>query len=757
MERLLVEVHGTVQGVGFRPYVYSLATALGLRGFAQNRGAHLFIDVEGEPDALRAFVQTVAAKPPTHAVVDEVTSCPVSPAGWQIFSIAASQDTQTDVQVSPDLATCEACLRELFDPADRRYRYPFITCSQCGPRYTIVTGVPYDRPNTTMRAFVMCEECRCEYEDPADRRFHAQPIACPTCGPVLKFQRAGRATVDGAEALDLAARALLAGEIVAVKGLGGYHLACDATDGAAVGRLRKRKGRDAKPFAVMARSAFARLPEALSALASPAAPIVLVERHALRLPVAETVAPDCPTLGVMRPYTPLHHLLLDATSRPLVMTSGNISDEPIACDDTDAWRRLGSIADAFLFHDRPIQSRCDDSVVRIVAGAATPLRRSRGYAPAPLQLAEEAPSPVLAVGGHLKNTFCIHAGKHVWMSAHIGDLSSAAAYVSLGESIARAATFLHVTPEVLAHDLHPGYLSTRLAEHYPVDRRIAVQHHHAHVLSCAAEHGLTGPVLGVVFDGSGLGSDGSIWGGEFLLADGPGFRRLAHLSCVPLAGGEAAVREPWRVAAAHLVAARHERMLEALERRIGRSRFRPVRRIVEGLVAAPRTSSVGRLFDAVASIAGVRDVAAFEGQAAMQLEAIASAGRRYEFAVNRSGMPWTIDPTPLVGAVAEDTLAGVDTGAISGGFHDALATVVADVAAGLADMAGVRHVALTGGVFQNARLTTAAVDALSRRGVVPLVHRRVPCNDGGLALGQAVAAARVLRHEQLREEQTACA
>ncbi len=754
VERLLVEVRGTVQGVGFRPHVYTLATSLGLAGFARNRGAHLFIDLEGEPVAVRTFVDTLATSPPARAVIEGITCRQANPGFRTGFTIQESDATHDgDVTVSPDIATCDACLDELFDPGNRRHRYAFITCALCGPRFTIVQGVPYDRSRTTMRAFDMCLVCRHEYEDPSNRRFHAQPIACPDCGPTLAMLAGDRLVSRADGAVDAAGKALDAGQIVALKGLGGYHLACDATNGRAVATLRARKHRDAKPLAIMLDAAgAARLqqwPDVWNALNGPGRPIVLVDRSIVAASIAEDVAPRCPTIGVMLPYTPLHHLLMRAVARPLVMTSGNVSEEPIAFDDEDARRRLGAIADAFLTHDRAIESRCDDSVVRVIAGGTSPFRRARGFAPAAMTVKEYAPEPILATGGHLKNTFAIHAGRRVWVSSHVGDLSTVAAFTALGQSVARATDFQGVHPRVLAHDLHPDYLSTRFAEEYPADRRIAVQHHHAHVLSCAAEHGVTEPVLGVAFDGSGFGTDHAVWGGEFLLVEGAAFARLAHLKYVPLPGGEAAVREPWRMALAHLEAAGQHAMLGAIADRIGSARFAPVRQLVLRPDAAPRTSSVGRLFDAVACITGIGDRSAFEGQAAMGLEALAGnhAGRDYFFDLDTTSYPWTIDPAPLVRAVATDVLSGVNTSAIAAGFHDAVARMIAHVAARLAERVGARHLALTGGVFQNARLTDAAAAALSAAGLTVLVHRLVPCNDGGLSLGQAVAAACILRNE----------
>jgi hydrogenase maturation protein HypF len=763
VERLLIEVRGTVQGVGFRPHVYSLATSLGLSGFVQNRGGHLFIDLEGESSDLQTFMTALGTTFPARAAIDDISCRPATPRFRTRFSIDASDPVgDVDVRVSPDIATCDACLDELFNPRNRRYRYPFITCAQCGPRFTIVTGVPYDRLRTTMSGFAMCETCRREYENPSDRRFHAESIACADCGPTLELHECDGAVLRGSAVIEGAVAALCQGRIVALKGLGGYHLACDAGNGDAVAMLRTRKHRDAKPFAIMVTPSDARHLQhwegLWAALNGPERPIVLVDRAFLRAEISNNVAPGCPTIGIMRPYTPLHHLLMRGVSRPLVMTSGNVSDEPIAFEDEDARHRLSRIADAFITHDRPIHTRCDDSVVRLIANDASPIRRARGLAPASLTLIEQALEPILATGGHLKNTFCLHAGSRAWISSHVGDLSSAAAYAALREGVRLTTSFLDRHPAIVAHDLHPDYLSTRFAEEYPAHRRVGVQHHHAHVLSCAAEHRVTEPVLGVAFDGSGLGTDGAVWGGEFLLAEGSGFTRLAHLASVPLAGGDAAVREPWRMAVAHLTAAGHGAMLDAIADRIGPARFATIRQMIVRGTGAPLTSSVGRLFDAIASIAGVRDHAVFEGQAAMELEAFADrvTGRPYAFDVTTSADPWIIDASPVISAVADDVLSGVDSAAIAAGFHDALARIIADVAERLAARAGVHYVALTGGVFQNALLTNAAAAALERAGVTALVHRQVPCNDGGLSLGQAVAAARILHYESSQRERPAC-
>jgi hydrogenase maturation protein HypF len=752
-ERVLIEVRGMVQGVGFRPCVHALATALELRGLVQNRGSHLVIDVEGESRALDTFLKRLPSSAPPLAAIDRIDSRPAPLVHHDRFAIVGSDAaTDADVRIPPDVATCDCCLRELFDPANRRFRYPFITCSDCGPRFTIVSDMPYDRSRTAMAQFHMCSECQREYDDPRNRRFHAQTIACPRCGPALRAREANVVESDSETALAMAVGALVCGRIVAIKGVGGYHLACDATNEDAVATLRRRKRGDPKPFAIMLPTALAKAllgrPELRTALMSPMRPVVLVDREAWLLTaaprIASQVAPACPAIGVMLPYTPLHHLLLHDVGRPLVMTSGNSTDDPIAYQDDDALIRLGDIADLFLIHDRQILTRCDDSVVHVIAKASSCVRRSRGLTPAPITLAENIPMPVLALGGQLKNAFCLAAGHCTYVSHHIGDLDSVAAYGSLVESIDRYSRLLGIEPRVVAHDLHPGYLSTRLANELSMERRLPVQHHEAHVLSCAAEHGVTEPVIGVAFDGAGLGTDGAIWGGEFFLADGASVTRLAHLGYVPLPGGDAAAREPWRMAQAHLTAA-YGRNLDGVSTSIiGRIPVRVlsvIRQMIASGVGSPPTSSVGRLFDAVAALIGLSDRNSFEGQAAMELEAIAtgSTSRSYRFEVATSSVPWTVRAEAVIRAIVDDITGGRVPRDIAAAFHEAVAMMIADVCTRISRQVGV---ALSGGVFQNARLTERAATALVQAGMDVLIHRRVPCNDGGLALGQAILAGR---------------
>ncbi len=747
MERRAIAIQGIVQGVGFRPFVHGLASRLGLRGFVKNGVGGVLIEVEGDPAALDDFVAEIAAKPPPLARIDRLAWEARAPRGDAGFSIEASAaDGHGPVFVSPDVATCAACLAEL---PDRRFRYPFLNCTDCGPRLTIITGAPYDRPRTTMAGFALCPACKAEYEDPENRRFHAQPTCCAACGPRLRLVDAAGSPVECDDPLAAFAAALRAGRIGALKGLGGYHLACDARSPAAVAELRRRKHRDEKPFAVMVADATAAemlceiRPEERELLESLRRPIVLLPRRSGA--VADEVAPRNPNLGVLLPYTPLHHLLLhEMAGVPLVMTSGNRSDEPIAYDDQDARRRLAGIADVFLTHDRPIRVRCEDSVTRCVDGAELPIRRSRGDAPQPIPLPLACPVPTLAVGGQLKGTFALGRGAHAFLSHHLGDLDHLDAYQQLVHDIGLYEQLFGIEPRLIAHDLHPDYASTRYALTRSLPR-VAVQHHHAHVASCMAEHGLDEPVIGVSWDGTGYGTDGAVWGGEFLVSDYRGFRRAAHLRYVGMPGGERAIKEPWRMALAHVADANADS--HTLEQRIAAPTLRIVRAMLERRVNLPMTSSAGRLFDAVAALARVRDCVSFEGQAAMELEWLAAnvaPDGAYPFDLLPAGDedPLVIDTRPLVRAAARDASAGVAAGRIARRFHTTLVELIAAVCAHIRRATGLAAVALSGGVFLNALLTSEAVARLTNDGFRVYRHRRVPPNDGGLSLGQlAVAAA----------------
>jgi hydrogenase maturation protein HypF len=748
--RACARVEGTVQGVGFRPYVYRLAREEGLAGWVLNDERGVVLDVEGADEALARFAERLPAEAPPLATIESLQWTPLPPTGEEGFRILASAlGGEAQALVSPDSATCDDCLRELFDPADRRHRYPFINCTNCGPRFTIVRGVPYDRPLTTMAGFAMCEACRAEYDDPADRRFHAQPNACPRCGPSVGFGAA-----RGEAALAAVAAALRAGRIVAVKGLGGYHLACRADDETAVAALRARKHREEKPFALMApdleaaRALVALGPDDEALLVGRERPIVLAPRRR-GARVAAAVAPRSADLGVMLPYSPLHHLLLADAGTVLVMTSGNVSDEPIAYDDDDARERLAGIADGFLIHDRPIHTRTDDSVVRARRrGAAQLLRRSRGHVPASIDLPLPAP-PLVACGAELKATFCVAKGRRAWVSHHIGDLHNLETLTSLRDGVAHFEALFDVAPELVVHDLHPDYLSTAYALERDGVPALGVQHHHAHLAACLAEHGETGPAVGAIFDGTGLGTDGTIWGGELLVGDLAGFERAGSLHPVRLPGGDRAVREPWRMACAWLAAALDDRppLPASLADAVDPWRWDAVCTMALSGFSAPLSTSMGRLFDAVSALAGLRAVTSYEGQAAAELEAAATAppGRPYPLAVE-PGPPVVLDARETVLAVAGDVAGGRAVADIAARFHAAVALATAQACAILAERHGLSTVALGGGVFQNRLLLDAATDALEADGLRVLVPERLPANDGAISFGQAaVAAARAER------------
>jgi hydrogenase maturation protein HypF len=733
IQRVRVRVEGVVQGVGFRPFVHRLAGELGLAGFVRNDERGAVIEVEGDPAAIEALLARVVSDAPPLATV-EVAETEVVPArGGSGFAIAESASGgRPDALISPDTATCAACLGELFDPGDRRYGYPFINCTDCGPRFTIVRGVPYDRPLTTMAGFAMCPRCQAEYDDPADRRFHAQPNACPDCGPRLN------------EPLERFVAVLQSGGIVAVKGIGGFHLACLASDERAVARLRARKHREEKPFALMARDLPAadelvRLgPVAAALLRGRDRPIVLAPRRP-GARVAAAVAPRSAELGVMLPYSPLHHLLLADAGEPLVMTSGNVSDEPIAFDDDDALARLGGIADAFLTHDRPIETRTDDSVLRIARGRPLPLRRSRGAVPGLLALPVPAPRHVLACGAELKSAFCVARGRRAWVSHHIGDLKNAETLASFATGVEHFERLFAVAPQVVAHDLHPDYLSTTYALAREDADHVAVQHHHAHLAACLAEHGETGPAVGAIFDGAGLGADGTVWGGEILVGDLRGFERAGHLWPVALPGGDRAAREPWRMACSwRLAAGGDARPLRGVDA----ERWRAIARMAESGLASPTTTSVGRLFDAVAALCGLRLQVSYEGQAAMELEAACDGAESGAYPLRtRAGV---LDARETILAVDRDVSRGVPTGTIAARFHHALADATAAECAQLAADRGLETVVLSGGAFQNRRLVERTAAGLEKAGMRVLVPERLPPNDGGVAFGQAaVAAARL--------------
>lgn len=749
--RLRVLVRGAVQGVGFRPFVYRRAQALGLGGFVANAPEGLLMEAEGDTGSVASLLEALRKTPPPNAVVTGIETQEIAPDGECSFMIRQSTAFGAcTAEVLPDLATCDDCLRELFDPLDRRYLYPFITCTKCGPRFSIIEDIPYDRAHTSMRRFPMCNACCDEYENPADRRFHAEPIACPACGPQLAlWSTAGETLSERHAALLAAAEAVRQGQIVAVKGIGGFHLIADARNEDAIRRLRLRKRRQEKPLAVMfptladvaANCSISPAEEAL--LTGPARPIVLLRRK--RGPIAPSVAPGNPWLGVLLPYAPLHHLLMHELGFPVVATSGNVSDEPIVSDEGKALARLGGIADLFLVHDRPIVRSIDDSVVRSLCGRELVLRRSRGYAPAPIAVAD-IPDGILAMGAHLKTTVALTQANGVVLSEHIGDLDTTEARAAHARAVTAAVRLRAGQARCAVRDLHPDYASSHAAEAagLPV---IRIQHHLAHVISCMAEHGIAPPVLGVAWDGTGYGPDGTIWGGEFLLVTRAGWRRVAHLRPFPLPGGEAAAREPRRAALGLLYEAFGEDAL-AMGEFLPVAAFSPkergiLRAQLAGRINVPYTSSAGRLFDAFAALCGLRQRANYEGQAAAEFEWAAegfATGRRYEVSMRCAGgpaAPYIVDWDPALKAALADLDSGVAPGAISEALHNGLATAIAAVAR----LIGERRVVLSGGCFQNARLSETAIAALAAIGCEPVWHRRVPPNDGGIALGQAVWAA----------------
>ena len=777
---LLVE--GVVQGVGFRPFVWRLATELGLSGRVRNAAGRVEIEASGPPASLDALARRLRTDAPPQARVERVVARPLAgPAAVGLPLPFVIDDSVVSAAVDrlfpPDIATCDDCLREVRDPADRRFRYPFTNCTNCGPRATIIDELPYDRAATTMRAFPLCPACEAEYRDPANRRFHAEPVACPACGPRLAWRPTGApAPMEaGDAALMTAVRALLDGAVVAIKGLGGYHLACDATNDDAVRRLRDRKRRWAKPFAIMvadetAAAALCRIGAAeRDLLTGPARPIVLLEARPDGHPVlAPSVASGNRRLGVFLPYTPLHHLLLAEVGRPIVLTSGNLTDEPLATDDDDALTRLAGLADGFLTHDREIRARYDDSVTRVVAGRESIVRRARGYAPEALPLPIETPEPLLAVGAELKHTFTLARGARAHVAPHNGDLEDLATHRAFTDGLAHLSRMLAIEPATVVHDLHPEYLSTKYAvERFPASRRIAVQHHHAHVASCAAEHGIAGPFLGVAYDGLGMGDDGTLWGGELLLADLRGYRRLARFGRAPLPGGALAVKRPYRMALGYLfgaegldgddaqaasapagVALDPDALAPFLARHDPRE-VALVRTQIARRLNAPVASSAGRLFDAAAALLGIRDIAEYEAQAAIDLELAAGdrTATTLPYAIARRDGMLVYDPRPTLAALVTGAAAArsdASIGVLAARFQETIAEVTRELLAEARFETGVRTVCLSGGVFQNRRLASTLLRRLAHDGFEVCINRRVPVNDGGVSYGQAaIGAARL--------------
>lgn len=766
--RRRLTVTGVVQGVGFRPFVYGLALQHGLTGFVGNDSGGVFIEVEGSGTAVAHFQHDLIHHPPPLAHIEHVTSADLPAQGSASFVIVHSQaQAAANTLISPDICLCDDCYRELFDPHNRRYRYPFINCTNCGPRFTIIKDIPYDRPLTTMADFAMCPACQAEYDNPLDRRFHAQPNACPVCGPQVWLEGGEpsavggeRLSVVGNEGVLAAQRLLAAGQIVAVKGLGGFHLACDATSDAALALLRARKGRVDKPFAVMARDVatvrqFAHLSPAEEALlTSKERPILLLDQKEADN-LSPLVAPGNNTIGVMLPYTPLHYLLLEnlpltTSNLPLlVMTSANYSNEPIVKDNDEARERLATLADAFMMHNRAIYGRCDDSVVRVIGNPLSvngnpttdhllPLRRSRGYAPFPVKLPFSVP-PTLAVGGELKATFCLAKGEYGYMSQHIGDMENWETLQAFEAAVAHYQAIFRAAPERLVCDMHPGYLSTRWAQEQTAVPVVAVQHHHAHIASVMAEHRLDGqtPVIGFSFDGTGYGTDGAVWGGELLLADYRGFTRAAHLKYVPLVGGDVAVKRPYRLALAHLHAAglAWDDDLPCVTACPGDEQ-RVLRQMLAKQINSVPTSSIGRLFDAIASLLGIRQVVTYEGQAAIELEVMAARGVEEQYRFDLHGEE--IDPAPVWAGVVQDLRAGIAAAVIAAKFHNAVADLIVQLSLQMRQAHGLNQVALSGGVFQNVTVLNTAVQRLRQHDFAVFTHHLVPPNDGGLALGQVM-------------------
>jgi hydrogenase maturation protein HypF len=748
-----IAVRGVVQGVGFRPFVYRLALRHGLTGWVCNTSEDVRIEVEGISSNIDKFLRGLRGQAPPLAHILDIAATPGRPEGYDKFEIRPSLPESGKYQlVSPDIATCPNCLREILDPADRRYRYPFTNCTNCGPRFTIIADIPYDRPSTTMRKFRMCPACQREYDDPFDRRFHAQPNACPLCGPHLELLDAAGTPLSAADTVSKATSLLKEGKIIAVKGLGGFLLACDATSGSAVNRLRRRKHRPAKPLAVMVTSLdevnnhcyINSLEEDL--LQSSGSPIVLM-KWKKGSTIASTVAPGLDHLGVMLPYTPLHHLLLRETGRPLVMTSGNISEEPIASDNDEALRRLGNIADFFLVHDRDIHARYDDSVMMVAADTPQFVRRARGFAPHPIAL-KYSSRQVLGCGAEEKNTFCLTRDDHAFVSQHIGDMENLETLEHFTNTIELYKKLFRIKPEIIAYDMHPDYLPTKYAGETAEKEKIKpvpVQHHHAHIVSCLADNGAAGPVIGVALDGTGYGTDGRIWGGEFLVADYRSFRRAAHPEYLPLPGGALAIKKPYRTAISYLIALG-----------IGMDEFLPlagylnpaestaIKNQIDRKINAPLTSSMGRLFDAVAAIIGVRGTIQYEAQAAIELEVLARrAGRvtgAYPFTVREQDGINIIKIRDLLAVIIRDLHHNIAPPVIATRFHNTIAKMIVNVCQLISQNTGIKETALSGGVFQNRLLLKKSIAGLESAGFKVYTHHQVPCNDGGISLGQVVIA-----------------
>ncbi len=769
--RLVIQVTGVVQGVGFRPFVYNLAARYSLGGYVRNTSGEVEIELQGSAGQVKQFLAALSSQQPPLAIINsiQITELPVLEQPQEKFTIqsSTSKDSRTRT-VPPDTATCACCFKELFDPDNRRFRYPFINCTNCGPRFTIIQSLPYDRPATTMSTFAMCNLCQSEYDDPGDRRFHAQPNACPTCGPSLTFVEPNKQEIrDSHAALDEAVRRLSTGGIIAAKGLGGFHLLCDANNEESVLRLRRVKGRYGKPMALMMRNLemvriHCQLAEAEAALLSgTASPIVLVKKSSGSNLSAE-VAPGVDEWGVMLPYTPLHHLLLADLNRPLIATSGNRTDEPICIDNDEALHRLADIADAFLLHNRPIESRYDDTVTRVWSGVEFIVRRSRGYAPLPINLPFTAEVPVLACGAHLKNTFCLIDGNRAFVSQHIGDLDNRMALDHFHESLTKFLQLFSISPQLVAHDLHPDYLSTEIATQFAAAHNIPahpVQHHHAHIVACMIEHNVKEPVIGVAFDGLGLGPDGVLWGGEFLICTWNSWQRRAFFQPVALPGGSAAIKQPWRMALSYLQTSHGQgssalaALADQLSGQVDRKTFNLVSKQMDSGVNSPLTSSCGRLFDAVSALLGVCPLTSYEGQAAIELEALArsfdqgspgASGEelvdRYDYELEQQSQMFIIKPFPILDAVTTQLQQKVPLPLIAATFHRTIADIILQICLSLRCEDGLSQVCLSGGVFQNMLLLHETRQRLEKANFTVYTPQRLPANDSGVSLGQAVVA-----------------
>ena len=774
IELARISVRGIVQGVGFRPFVYRLAVKHNLKGYVYNTSEDVKIEVEGELEAIKQFQLELEIEAPPLARIEDIAITHRPPVGYKNFEIRHSVAEEGKYQlISPDIATCQACLSELLNPSDRRYRYPFTNCTNCGPRFTIIEDIPYDRPKTTMRGFQMCPQCQAEYENPLDRRFHAQPNACPKCGPKVELVDNQGKRVAESDALASASQFLKRGKIVAVKGLGGFLLACDASNEAAVKTLRERKRRSSKPFAIMVNNVNEIKkhcyvsPEEEELLTCPQSPIVLMKWKA-GSSVSREVAPNLEYLGVMLPYTPLHHILLKDTELPLVMTSGNLSEEPIAKDNNEALKRLSGIADYFLIHNRDIYSRYDDSVAIVERGTSQLVRRARSYAPYPIHLTFRC-RQVLACGAEMKNTFCLTKDNYAFLSQHIGDMENMETLEHFDNTIFLYKKLFRSEPEIIAYDLHPDYLSTKYAQELRKSsniKLIPVQHHHAHIASCMADNKLESSVIGVAFDGTGMGSDGHIWGGEFLVADYCSFDRVGHLEYLPLPGGDAAIKRPYRTAIGYVLSLLGKDTLKAIIAsgakhppvafigEISEIEIGIIKRQIESGLNSPLTSSMGRLFDAVSALMNIRGEIDYEGQAAVELEmaayachceehsdeAISDDKECYPYRISVDEGIRIVQLRDLLSAIIEDLEQGISSGRISVRFHNTIARMTDEMCRLIADETGINQVALSGGVFQNRLLLRKTIKLLENSGFQVFTHRQVPCNDGGISLGQAVVA-----------------